>query len=100
MTPCPIVQNICFACRLIPISLVSWKFSLLCEFSGAILRIIVKSPNSISFPEEAEPLQLKQSDWRGKEVEWEQHGSENGIGYQIHNTRNSFAVFLKRVLVD
>lgn len=30
----------------------------------------------------------------------EQHGSENGIGHEIHNTRNSSALSLKPGLTD
>lgn len=73
----------------------SWKFSLLRELSGAILEDHCQAPEQRFLPAEAEPLQLKQSDWRekrrGRRVS-EQYGSENGTGHQIYNTRNRFAV--------
>ena len=69
-----------------------------CSASSVVLywRIIVRSPNSISFLRKLSPCSWNNQTGGEKRLRGEQHGSENGIGYQIHNARNSFAGFPKR----
>lgn len=70
--------------------LIPWKFSVLGEFSGTALEDHCQEPSQHFLPEEAEPLGLKQSEWKGRAGggAQEQYGSENGID-QVDNTRNS-----------
>lgn len=55
----------------------------------------LSKPYQSFLPEEAKPLQLKQSDRLGV---FEQRGLQSRASQQIHNTRNSSAVFLKQGL--